>query len=239
MNRDFAAASEREALSEPIKRTIGTFQVRARNSTLEQAGHLSAAREVEQHVHELGSAGARQLDTHTGEEFFGSQTRMTLQQLYLNHQCEREMATSKGLIAARENEQSPTTVDGRRPEVEDMLQTLLQSGGEQLVNRLKETDAELAAAECTQPEIGRLIESYYVPLLQSALELSDEEFNAEYPGEGQVTAAERAELAKAIDRHSLKCRRCRLKASSDWEWDEHVDKIADENFVKKNSNNLA
>lgn len=141
-------------------------------------------------------------------------------------------AAGNGQAAAPAMEEGPTPADGTRPEVEGMLQTILNDGGEQIVERLKAMDAEAAAAECTQPEIGRLIENYYVPLLMSALELDDEEFNAEYPGERQATAAQRAELAEVLEEHWRGCPRCLPKASGDWEWDKHVNEVADKKSIE-------
>lgn len=118
------------------------------------------------------------------------------------------------------------TGDGTRPEVERMLGKVLEAGDRGIVERLKKQEAEIAAAACTQPEIGEMVAAYYVPLLLSALALDDGEFDAEYPGEGRIYSKQRAELAEVIQRHSQDCRRCSLKVKSDREWDEHVEKVS-------------
>jgi hypothetical protein len=189
---------------------------RKSSAILEQTGNYSVAEAVELHLHKLGIEGARQHDPNTGEAGLGSYASFTPQQL-------RNFNKSGGALA------------GPAAAIEEVLQTVREAGGEQLIERLKELDANMAAVECPQPEIGRLIDSFYVPFLLSALELSDEEFDAEYPGEKRVTAAQRKVLAEIIERHSLECPRCLLKASSDWEWDAYIYGMAEKNSVENDS----
>lgn len=112
-----------------------------------------------------------------------------------------------------------------RPEVESVFGEVLDAaGGEEIVKRLKEYDEKIAAAECTSPAIGRLVGAYYVPFLLSALALSDDEFDAEYPGEGRVGSEERGALLDAILGHAEECTRCDLKYWSDMEWDAYLEK---------------
>ncbi|HEX7314755.1 MAG TPA: hypothetical protein VF297_12590 [Pyrinomonadaceae bacterium] len=134
-----------------------------------------------------------------------------------------QTATPQQLLLDRLRDKRPQ--GGAQSEVNEMLEMVLKAGGSEIVQRMKELDAEIAAEVCSQPEVGEVIEAFYVPLLQSALALSDEEFDAEYPGEGRVDAAQRAELADAIDAHAYDCPRCMLKASSDWEWYHHVEGV--------------
>lgn len=119
---------------------------------------------------------------------------------------------------------------GERPEVEELVRTVLEVGGREIVERLEAREAEIAAAECNQPELGRLVEAYHVPLLLTALALDDAEFDVEYPGKNPVTSEQRAELAEAIRQHAWKCPRCSLKFVCDQEWDEHVNKVLARSF---------
>lgn len=147
--------------------------------------------------------------------------------IYLEHLRERMPAPGGGPSAGGCDVED-LTGDGARPEVERMLGRVLDDGGGGIVERLKDYEAKMASSPlCERPEIGRLVESYYVPLLLSALALDDREFDAEYPGDGPVSSEQRAELAEAIRRHSQECLRCSLKIASDREWEEHVNKAID------------
>lgn len=127
--------------------------------------------------------------------------------------------------SAEEPDPEAPVGDGERPEVEALVDKLLATGGKEIVKRLKEQEAEIAKAECRQPEFGKLVEAYHVPLLLAALALGDEEFDAEYPGDAPVSFEQRAELAETLLRHSQDCPRCSLKVSSDREWEEHVNEV--------------
>ncbi|HEV2765786.1 MAG TPA: hypothetical protein VGV38_22565, partial [Pyrinomonadaceae bacterium] len=214
---------------EEIERTVVEFMGSVRNSASEQAGALV------EHIHGLGREGTWQGDSDAGGEAFGGYKRFKPGELELEYNSRREkaLAMGNGQAAAPAAEKDVTAADGTRPEVEGMQQVLLEAGGKQIVELLEAMYAEMAAVECTQPGIGRLIENYYVPLMLSVLELDDKEFAAEYPDERQMTPALRAWLAELIERHSLECRRCLLKASSDYAWDEYfngiVEKKTDEN----------
>lgn len=147
--------------------------------------------------------------------------------VFLAHLRERLPALG-GVPALGERRPPPKTDDGARPEVERMLGKILDVGGGEIVEWLKEQEAKIAASPpCEQPEIGKLVATYYLPLLLDALALDDAEFNAEYPGEGTISAKQRAELAREIERHSPGCPRCSLKASSDKRWGEYVDQVAE------------
>ncbi|HEX8146539.1 MAG TPA: hypothetical protein VF591_04970 [Pyrinomonadaceae bacterium] len=107
-----------------------------------------------------------------------------------------------------------------------MLEKVLAAGGREVLDRLREQDLEIeAAAACTRPEIGRLVEAHYVPLLLSILALSDQRFDAEYAGEGRVPLEIRKALSEAIVAHSQECPRCGIKYASDFEWDAHLEEI--------------
>jgi hypothetical protein len=111
---------------------------------------------------------------------------------------------------------------GSQTDIEGMLKRVLTAGGNQIIERLKEYDKQIAAEHCPQPEIGKWVKAHYVPLLLSALELDDEEFDAEYPGANCVSSEDRAALAETIKAHAEDCPRCSLKIASDNEWDEYV-----------------
>lgn len=162
-------------------------------------------------------------------EDFGGLASTTPQRLEIDRRRERSPAAANVRETTRAAEPNGPGADGAQAEVKRMAQAVLKAGGEEIVGRLKEADAQAAAEKCTRPEIGGLIEAYYVPLLLSALELSDKEFEAEYPGEGRVTAAQRAALAEAIDAHAYDCPRCLIKASGDWEWYHHVHEVSARN----------
>lgn len=129
--------------------------------------------------------------------------------------------------AERPAEERPAAeaADSVPPELRRLFERMLAEGGGPVVERLQQRDEEMAAATCTQPELGRMIEAHYVPLLLSILELSDEEFDAEFPGEGRVSSEHRAALAAAVRRHASSCPRCSLKCRSNMELDEHLDEV--------------
>ncbi|MET0623907.1 MAG: hypothetical protein ABW250_13060 [Pyrinomonadaceae bacterium] len=209
-------------------------------AVLKMAGKSSVVRDVNSLRRNLGGEVTRQRHSAVGEGTSGSRAPVTPEQQGIRGQSEKPLATGNEQAVARVKQNKLAPADGTRPDIEGMQQAILKAGGTQIVERLEAMDAETAAAKCTQPEeIGRLIESSYVPLLLTALEeLSDEEFASEYPNERQATAAQRTELAKVIKSHSLECPRCRLKAMSDWEWEKHVNGIADKKFVESKSRDL-
>lgn len=204
---------------------------------LKTAGNSSVVRDVDSLRRNPSGKVTRQRHSAIGEGPSGSRARVTPEQRGSYGQRESPLATGKGQAVARLKENRPVPADDTRPDIEVMQQAILKAGGTQIVERLATMDAETAAATCTQPEqVGKLIENSYVPLLLSALEeLSDEEYASEFISERQATAAQRRELAKVIKSHSLECPRCRLKATSDWEWEKHVNGIADKKVVENKS----
>ncbi|HEV7891707.1 MAG TPA: hypothetical protein VGP08_13785 [Pyrinomonadaceae bacterium] len=150
--------------------------------------------------------------------------------MFLPHQLiimrvDERLAAAEGVQALALVESPAVAVARERPEVEGMLKKVVAAGGRQIIDRMKEYDAKIAAVECAGPEnLGRLFKAYYVPVLLSALSLDDEEFDTEYPGESILTSEERGELLDAILGHAEDCRRCGLKYSSDMEWDSYVEK---------------
>jgi len=205
----------------------------AGNAASEQDGGCGVVGGLDGHIKGLGRESAWRGGL---GEAFGNHGERELEELKQEYRSRGEQphAVSIELAAARAKEQTLKPADGTRPEVKGVLQTLLEAGDEEIIKRLKAMEAAMAAAECTQPEIGRLIENYYVPLLMSVLELDDEEFEAEYPDEKQVTPAQRADFAEIIDRHSLECRRCQIKAASDYAWDEHFNEILKKKSAENN-----
>ncbi|HEX8474628.1 MAG TPA: hypothetical protein VF666_11385 [Pyrinomonadaceae bacterium] len=139
------------------------------------------------------------------------------------HRSESPSDAGARTVEQPQEQASEVATDGsEQPEIQRVLENILAHDGGEVVEQLKEQEAKIAAAECDQPEIGRLIDALYVPLLLSILELSDEQFAAEYPGGSPVSLEQRSALAEAILSHQGGCPRCSLKFSSDMQWEEHV-----------------
>jgi hypothetical protein len=202
------------------------FEENGSDYSLEQVGDGFAAGEAHRRQRGHAVGVARRHEPELQAEPVGVYMMSTPLYLHLAHLCERLSPLGGGSTVGEQGSES-LPFDGAQPEAERMLGKVLAAGGTGIVERLKEQEAKIAAAPCEQPEIWRMVEAYYVPLLLDALALSDEEFDAEYPGEGRVPAKQRAELAEAIERHAQGCPRCSLKVSSDREWDDYVENVAE------------
>jgi DNA-directed RNA polymerase specialized sigma24 family protein len=212
MERDFTLAENKQ---EEAKRKEKFYEY-----AFAQTGNSQMDEEVMQHVFNSMIERERRGGAETEIEIPGSYVMSTVHQLLIDRLRGKSMAER-----LQEQESKVETADGAQPEIESMLEKILAVGGKQIVERIQEQESKIAAADCAQPEIGRLIDAHYVPLLLSALALSDEEFDAEYPGESHVSSAQRQALAEAIREHSQDCPRCSIKFSSDIEWDEHVNGV--------------
>lgn len=226
MTRYFKTAEGPNEFAENLDRSNSGFEQTESDYVFEQAGDALVIAEA----HWRPREHAVKFEQRHGPEFqaepAGVYVMSTPHHILLAHLRERLPAPGGGAAVEEQDSEAPAGGDAR-PEAEWMLGRVLDAGGTEIVERLKEQEAQIASAECSQPEIGRLVAAYYVPLLLTALALSDEEFDAEYPGEGNASAKQRAELADVIQSHAQVCPRCSLKASSDWEWDEHVDHVFD------------
>jgi hypothetical protein len=204
------------------------FEKNALDSALEQVSGRIAPADADLLAYEPAVELARRGEAEVEAEPAGVYVTGAAHRLHMDSLRGRLHASGDALARPRPDEDgdSGTAVAGReRPEVERMLETVLDAGDRKIVERLKELDAEIAKAACTGAEVGELIEAYYIPLLLSALALSDEGFDAEYPGEGRVTSEERGELIDAILGHVQDCPRCELKYLSDMEWDAYLEKV--------------
>lgn len=171
---------------------------------------------------------ARQHGLETEAEHQGGQRLVTVRMMLMDRLHEKLLAVGGGTQTPgrfREQAANSPSCNGNLPEIEGMLREVLTTGGSQIVERLKEYEAQIAAASCMQPEIGEWIDAHYVPLLLCALALDDEDFDAEYPGATQVSSEDRAALAAAIREHAESCPRCSLKIASDDDWNSYVNGV--------------
>ena len=183
--------------------------------------------EVVQHAFDSMIEHARQDGSEAEIENHGNYVADTVHHLFMNESLRKSLGVGNQQIVKQLQEQEAKIVaaDCTQPQTRSLLEKILGTGDREIVERLQEQEAKIAAADCTQAQFGRLVDAYYVPLLLSALALSDEEFDAEYPGENHVSSEQRQELAQAIQEHSKDCPRCSIKFSSDMEWDEHVNRV--------------
>lgn len=200
------------------------FEKNALDSAIEQVGGRLAPADADRLPYDPAAELARRGESEVEAELAGGYVTGVPHRMLIDSLCGR--LHGAGVTLARPHEDSAAVVvEPERPEVEGMLEKVLDAGDREIVERLKEMDSKIEKAACTGAEVGALIEAYYVPLLLSALALSDEEFDAEYPGEGRVTPEERGELIDAILGHVQDCPRCELKYLSDMEWDAYLEKV--------------
>ena len=231
MKRNFRMTEKIKEAAENNERARVEVERNASDRALEQVSRHLASREIEPpYACEPTSGFTRQAESElqagpSGGFEIGSHYHRAL----IGRLHERLPAFRLRRPRAEPIEEQGTTnssAEGAQSEVERMLKKVLDADGGEIAEWLKEQEAEIAAATCTEPEIGGIIEAFYIPLLLSTLALDDEEFNTEYPGERRVSSEQRAEFADAILQHSQDCPRCSLKATSDWRWDEHIDKLS-------------
>ena len=81
---------------------------------------------------------------------------------------------------------------------------------------------------CSQPLLGRWIESCDVPFLMETLALSNYVFGQEFP-EIPLSQDARQAFAKTLEDHCRECAPCHAKQAEDIGWKLRVDKAIDKN----------
>jgi hypothetical protein len=110
----------------------------------------------------------------------------------------------------------------------ELAESMLKSDDD-LPVRLQAQDAALQMIECTDADIGQLVDVCEVPFLLETLALGDEQFWAEFPAVKSLDSAHRKILASTVERHCETCPHCSLKVSYDLDWAGQVERLVRDN----------
>lgn len=110
----------------------------------------------------------------------------------------------------------------------ELLFRRIREKDEDTPNRLAAQEDELKRLECSDPALGRWIESNDFPFLIETLTLNDAVFSGEYPAVN-LTSEERKRLMSDLEAHCEVCARCGRKRAYDLEWQARVDRAITDN----------
>lgn len=111
----------------------------------------------------------------------------------------------------------------------DIIVSMLRQAEPDLDTRLEYQAEALRDAKCTEPLLGRWIETNHVQYLLSAFALSDDDFAENFPKMAHVNEHQRKRIIKAFEDHFENCRRCSLKRGYDLELDSRIERVFREN----------
>lgn len=111
----------------------------------------------------------------------------------------------------------------------ELLSKLIAETDDDTRYRFRAQQEALDELKCTQPPLGKWIESCDYSFLMDTLNLSDRIFAKEFP-DMRLPFAERKRFAEELSRHCEDdCARCHLKKMYDLQWESCVDKAIAEN----------
>lgn len=106
---------------------------------------------------------------------------------------------------------------------DEFIVNLVRSDEPDLDRRL-ETQAEaVSALECTNPILGKWIDTYDVEYLLAAFNLNDDDFAENFPEMTHLNRQDRSQIIEAFEDHFVHCSRCHLKRGYDLEMNARIE----------------
>jgi hypothetical protein len=107
----------------------------------------------------------------------------------------------------------------------DSIVEKLRQSEPDLDTRLESQDEALRDLKCTNPIIGKWIDSYDVEYLFSALELDDKDFAEHFPPLAHLKQSDREKMIMVFTHHmEHQCAHCSLKRGFDAEFSSRVER---------------
>jgi hypothetical protein len=111
----------------------------------------------------------------------------------------------------------------------DVIASLVLQAAPDLDSRLEYQAEALREAKCTNPLVGKWIDSTDVKYLFSTLALRDKDFALRFPAMAHITGQKRQQFIAAIEAHFKQCAHCSLKRGYDLELDGRIKQACLEN----------
>lgn len=107
--------------------------------------------------------------------------------------------------------------------ITDTLTDLMVFDDEDLPVRLREQEEKLKRRICTNPEIGKLLEEFEMPILLEILNSSDEYYFENFPEKKSFIQSKRQAFGEEVRQHGESCPRCSLKIAFDAQWEGEIE----------------
>jgi hypothetical protein len=111
----------------------------------------------------------------------------------------------------------------------DIIIELLRQAEPDLDVRLEYQAEALGEEKCTNPLLGRWIDTNHVEYLLAAFSLNDSDFAEYFPQMASVTEHHRKRIIKTFEDHFKVCRHCSLKRGYDAELDGKILRLCRDN----------
>ena len=105
----------------------------------------------------------------------------------------------------------------------DLIVNLVRQGEPDLDSRLESQSEALSDLECTNPALGRWIETYDIQYLLAAFALNDADFAEDFPKLAHLKQPEREKIIHAFEAHFDHCAHCHLKRGYDLELNSRIE----------------
>ncbi|HKO95879.1 MAG TPA: hypothetical protein VJU86_02735 [Pyrinomonadaceae bacterium] len=111
----------------------------------------------------------------------------------------------------------------------ETLSIFFQQTDPELQSRLEGQDEGLREITCTQPMVGRWIDSIFTGYLFAVFKLKDADFANMFPQLRHINAAQRHRIIEVMENHIGKCQRCSLLQGYDLEFEARFKKACRQN----------
>lgn len=106
---------------------------------------------------------------------------------------------------------------------DEFIVNLVRSEEPDLDRRLESQAEALSALECTNPVLGKWIDTYDVEYLLAAFNLSDDDFTENFPDLSHLNRHDRSQIIEAFEDHFVHCSHCHLKRGYDLEMNGRIE----------------
>ena len=110
-------------------------------------------------------------------------------------------------------------------DLDDFIINLVRAAEPDLDERLEKQSEALRALECSNPVLGKWIDTYDVEYLLAAFNLNDEDFADDFPEMSHLNHHDRSQIIEAFEDHFLHCSRCHLKRGYDLEMNSRIESV--------------
>lgn len=114
-------------------------------------------------------------------------------------------------------------------DISNIIANLLREAEPDLDSRMKDQAEALKDSRCTDPLIGRWIDTNHVQYLLAAFALNDSDFAENFPKMAHVSEDQRKRIINSFDDHFAHCVHCSLKRGYDLELDSRIERVIGNN----------